>query len=58
MVGMEKYTQFYVPDCTSRLLMKMLPMWAIMEQLSMRFLVENERKIMLQVLGLLLFVGG
>jgi len=41
-VEMEKYTQLSIPDCTSYLLMKMLPMWAIMEQLSMRSLVEND----------------
>jgi hypothetical protein len=38
--------------------MKMLPMWAIMEQLSMRSLVGSERKMMLQMLGLLLYVDG
>jgi len=57
-VEMEKYTQIFVPDCTSHLLMKMLPMWAIMEQHSTRFLVGNERKMMMQMQGVLLDVAG
>jgi hypothetical protein len=40
---MEKYTQLFVPDYTSDLLMKMLPMWAMMEQHSTRSFVGNER---------------
>ena len=55
---MQKYTQLCVPDCTSDLLIKMQPMWAIMEQLSMRSLVGNERKMMMQMQGVLLGVAG
>lgn len=57
-VEMEKYTHLSVPDCTSHLLMKMLPMWAIMELHSMRSLVGNERKMMMQMWAVLLDVAG
>ena len=40
---MQKYTQLCVPDCTSDLLMKMQPMWAIMGQHSMGSFVGNKR---------------